>query len=293
MGVMQHHDAVTGTEKQHVANDYARLLHNGIDKCHQNINEALNQLTIEATDFKMNPGNALYNNFRFDFAICPDLNISSCQISESNEKFMITLYNPLSHAVSHYIRIPVRHGVYEIKDYSESIIESQLIWIPHRVQAIPYRHSDAHFELVFKANKVPPVGYKSYFITGRLEEFDLDHHTKHDEFHHSFTIGNKFLNLTFDANGLLESVSRDNIQMSVRQNFYFYKGCSDSNNGSEHRSSGAYIFRPNGTEAHILSARAIVRVTRGELVEEVHQVFNEHSHFELKPFYFAILSTDF
>jgi lysosomal alpha-mannosidase len=26
MGVMQHHDAVTGTEKQHVAEDYARTL---------------------------------------------------------------------------------------------------------------------------------------------------------------------------------------------------------------------------------------------------------------------------
>lgn len=27
MGIMQHHDAVTGTEKQHVAEDYARILH--------------------------------------------------------------------------------------------------------------------------------------------------------------------------------------------------------------------------------------------------------------------------
>jgi len=26
MGIMQHHDAVTGTEKQHVADDYARTL---------------------------------------------------------------------------------------------------------------------------------------------------------------------------------------------------------------------------------------------------------------------------
>lgn len=32
MGVMQHHDAVSGTEKQNVANDYARLLSAGFDE---------------------------------------------------------------------------------------------------------------------------------------------------------------------------------------------------------------------------------------------------------------------
>lgn len=33
MGIMQHHDAVTGTEKQHVAEDYALLLHKGVVEC--------------------------------------------------------------------------------------------------------------------------------------------------------------------------------------------------------------------------------------------------------------------
>jgi hypothetical protein len=31
MGVAQHHDAVSGTEKQHVADDYAQRLAQGID----------------------------------------------------------------------------------------------------------------------------------------------------------------------------------------------------------------------------------------------------------------------
>ena len=31
MGILQHHDAVSGTEKQHVASDYAQRVSTGID----------------------------------------------------------------------------------------------------------------------------------------------------------------------------------------------------------------------------------------------------------------------
>lgn len=41
MGVMQHHDAITGTEKQHVADDYARILTKGMNKCSNVINIGL------------------------------------------------------------------------------------------------------------------------------------------------------------------------------------------------------------------------------------------------------------
>lgn len=33
MGIVQHHDAVSGTEKQHVADDYSLLLHRGVVEC--------------------------------------------------------------------------------------------------------------------------------------------------------------------------------------------------------------------------------------------------------------------
>lgn len=37
MGIMQHHDAITGTEKQHVAQDYARIVTKAINRAESNI----------------------------------------------------------------------------------------------------------------------------------------------------------------------------------------------------------------------------------------------------------------
>lgn len=33
VGIAQHHDAVSGTEKQHVTDDYALYIHEGTDAC--------------------------------------------------------------------------------------------------------------------------------------------------------------------------------------------------------------------------------------------------------------------
>lgn len=41
MGVMQHHDAVTGTEKQLVANDYSRILYKNMYNAGEIISEAI------------------------------------------------------------------------------------------------------------------------------------------------------------------------------------------------------------------------------------------------------------
>jgi hypothetical protein len=41
MGVMQHHDAITGTEKQHVAEDYALRLSEAFEDAHNTAQKAI------------------------------------------------------------------------------------------------------------------------------------------------------------------------------------------------------------------------------------------------------------
>lgn len=40
MGILQHHDAISGTEKQHVADDYALYLAEGVAACEKVVNAA-------------------------------------------------------------------------------------------------------------------------------------------------------------------------------------------------------------------------------------------------------------
>lgn len=286
MGIMQHHDAVTGTEKQHVAEDYARLLQIGIDKCSENVKESLNQLTVDA-EFSDVMRNHRYNkNFRFDFAPCADLNISTCVVTENTNKFMVTVYNPIAHSVSQNVRVPISDIDYEILDYRSVPVVSQTVTVPDGVLALNYRHSNAASELVFTASNLPPLGYISYFVQKKTQPTTTatpkvimvsNDYVNDDPFSvniqsQPFTIGSKYLNLSFNLDGLLESASIDGAFMKVTQNFYVYEAAIGNNKEFKNRSSGAYIFRPNVTEAKVISGRAECRVIRGDVVDEVQQV---------------------
>ena len=62
MGVAQHHDAVSGTERQHVANDYATRLAKGVSLGVQVIIDSLNQVVL-------NSGNGIEEKISFQY--CP------------------------------------------------------------------------------------------------------------------------------------------------------------------------------------------------------------------------------
>uniref|UniRef100_A0A8C1IVS3 Alpha-mannosidase n=1 Tax=Cyprinus carpio TaxID=7962 RepID=A0A8C1IVS3_CYPCA len=110
MGVAQHHDAVSGTEKQHVAYDYARRLATGWAHCEVLVRNSL----------------AILSGSEAPRVFCENLNISVCPLTESSHKFSMNVYNPLGRTVSWPVRLPVNGSVYSVTDANGRAVDSQV-----------------------------------------------------------------------------------------------------------------------------------------------------------------------
>jgi len=97
---------------------------------------------------------------------CHLLNISQCEVSEHSEQFVLTLYNPLSRPVTEFVRLPIPgETAYSVADPMGLKLTVQFVPLPSAVLRIPGRKSSTTAELVFKAEDLPPLGYKSYLVT--------------------------------------------------------------------------------------------------------------------------------
>lgn len=268
MGIMQHHDAITGTAKQHVTNDYAETLASAIESCHDVVTEAYEKLMPAAGVNATSPLKQYFCNY---------LNISSCNFTEGNMPVAVTIYNPLAWNISEYIRLPVTGKAYIVLDSNLNSVESQLVPIPPPVLNIPGRKSKAQLELVFKVD-LPPLGYSTYLIRNtssegvlRAQASQIKVRAEGDWF-----IKNEFLTVYVDGkSGLLKQLQFvvDGLNLTVNQSFYWYRGMNGNNSEFQLRASGAYIFRPNGTEPIPLGNNVTLTLVNGSLVQEIHQTF--------------------
>nr|CAD7458127.1 unnamed protein product [Timema tahoe] len=246
---------------------------------------------------------------------CLLLNISKCDETELAEDFLVTIYNPISHSVSQYVRLPVSGDSYTVTDSNDEEILSQLVPIPDSIVNIAYRNSSARNEIVFQASNLPPLGLTTYRVTlaanklqgklsrdleeseesneddlsddsfeetdGNDRSFEEDDDVSGEELEKveaegDITIGNDLISVSIDgSNGRVKSITNNGIEIPVQQEFLYYEGVQGNNAEVLNRSSGAYIFRPISLEPTSISETVSTSVHRGVLVEEVHQVLND------------------
>nr|QHC34068.1 lysosomal alpha-mannosidase [Platynereis dumerilii] len=264
MGVAQHHDAVSGTSKQAVADDYALRLYKGTVRCQEVIYDSYNKLLSKGSD-------ALPEQH-----FCPLVNISSCSFTETNTKFTVIAYNPIGRKLVAPIRVPVTAGKFRVLNSQGQTLPSQMISVTDRTKSIPERsNSKANAELYFEA-LLPALGFSTFFVES-TSDTPSEKLAEEEKITERFSMENEHLAVHFDGeSGLLSGITmkKENKEVSVGQNFYYYEGHPGNNSKPEFQASGAYIFRPVGG-AKKVSTKVISTNVTGELVQEVRQKFND------------------
>ncbi|KAI1305362.1 Lysosomal alpha-mannosidase [Halotydeus destructor] len=271
MGIMQHHDAVAGTEKQQVNDDYVRVLTSAVQGTEQVIGDSLGRFM--AAQETVAPPEQLF---------CHNLNISECSVTETEDRVAVTIYNPRPQIVSPIVRLPWSGDTFSVFSPHGTLVKAELVDIPAHVRSIPGRSSKATQELVFKADlDVSPNGFATFFVDKKPSGQGSSYRTERLlPTENEVTFSGKTIKVNFDSvSGELRSIKMaDGRVVKVQQDFRYYEGMQGNNSGSDARASGAYIFRPNGQKRNPSKPTEGQFFVRGRLVSEVHQTWSEWAH---------------
>ncbi|CAJ1787433.1 unnamed protein product [Sphenostylis stenocarpa] len=284
LAIAQHHDAVTGTEKQHVANDYSKRLSIGYKEAEELVSSSLACL-VES------PLHSRCQNPVTKFQQCPLLNISYCPASEVNlvqgKNLVILAYNALGWRRNEVIRIPVNEANVRVQDSNGIEIESQLL--PQAEKYVDLRNyyvkaylgqappKTPKYWLAFTVS-VPPLGFSTYTIsTAKRKGSTRSSVATYKRSKKSkFEVGQGNLKLKFSADQekCTNYVNiRNLVEEQVELSYLYYSGYNGTNQ-KDPQNSGAYIFRPNGTYPINHEKKVPLTVLNGPVLDEVHQQIN-------------------
>jgi lysosomal alpha-mannosidase len=265
MGVAQHHDAVSGTERQHVANDYAKRLSIGTQACVSIIENSIEKILDKKLGFKLDLQNVIY---------CPLLNITECPGIESQNSFTAIVYNPLPRAIQSWIRIPTVTDDYEITNLNgSSTINGEYSTVYDETKKIPERKSMANFNLVFKAD-LAPNGMNMYKFTKKTQN-KIQQQNK-QKTNDQVSLENQYIKIAFDSDGNLIQIGNLDTAVStpITQNICYYNSFNGNNSQPDFQASGAYIFRPLNNDPVCLNVTKF-NLFNGKQFSEIHQIFND------------------
>ncbi|XP_077497608.1 lysosomal alpha-mannosidase-like [Amblyomma americanum] len=270
VATLQHHDGITGTCTDDVAQDYANMLYQGIKGCEKVISTSVTSL--------LNPGAANVDEIGNKLHFCHLLNQSDCEHTKETE-FGVIVYNPASVPISPYVHLPLEgdgERLTIVTGPKGAKVESQAVSLaPHR-HGIQESSGDAKQSLVFQA-EVDPLGASLYHVKvgpAHTSRKSPENYLQLDEAVNF--IENERYHITWDPNtGLLSSVLLHGSKVSVqlRQTFaaYLFERAAPENVSMP----GHYVFTATN-EAQELGDQVTYRIITGPLVQEIHQIFNNY-----------------
>jgi len=260
VGVLQHHDGVSGTSKQHVAYDYAKLVQAGINDLVPCTIRKLKRMLLGDEDDAS-------QKYLKDLTYCPLLNETKCEVSVSTtavntssesdnteDLLYVVVYNSLASNRSAIIDLPIgSDGMYLVEDLQEGSAETI------NALEMPLRSSNAEgisFVLPFTANSLPPVGAKVFCIQNHNESTTMllkkgihstQNQSKHEQNDGMVEISNGHFSVKVDTKtGIIRKIGTQEVENLSSWGYYtsFDKTKDAIRDGDDHN-SGAYLFRPS------------------------------------------------
>ncbi|RQM28899.1 hypothetical protein B5M09_008162 [Aphanomyces astaci] len=233
VGLSLHHDGITGTEKQAVADDYALRLSEGVAAGTARLNDLLRPFSSQP------------------FALCLLTNMSLCNTTDS-DPFTFFVYNPLAVAHSYTIELPIIAKNAAVELANGTAVPSVVVpFVP--VYSQPIANAAPH-QLVVQAH-VPPLSWLVYHVTFPKASSSEESTKGWDVVTESImSAENEFVRVEVNSvTGSLVSLTNKATQtkLNVTSSLLYYQAYGKQGDSC---SSGAYLFHPNTSAVHNLPA---------------------------------------
>ena len=311
IGVSTHHDGMSGTERQDVADDYSQRISESHTEVEAGVAMSLEKLMGNVKGLGHCNCNAV------GAENCLNITVCAHTTSGSNE-FTVAAWNPQGQSSTQIIRLPVVYGSgWSVTDLSTGkVLPSQAIAISARTLELPllylnkYKmtkaeqatwnttHANPATHVLSVQITLPAMGYTTIVATHATATEENENENENAEITSRFltledgptTVTNGKYELTFDGStGLMTSIT--NLVSNITTPFAIQWGWYNSSVGGctegvephawscDGQKSGAYIFRPNSSTFFYpgqTQTPTIEIVTKpGDFVTEIRQTFSE------------------
>eukprot|EP01032_Pedospumella_encystans_P011646 gene11646-13532_t len=240
VGLVNHHDAITGTSKQHVADDYVKILAKAVTSAEALIGKVYGASLLPQDLTKGEKYAKDVPVLPTVFTMCRLYNESICTATQSlqaGETAVVSVYNPLPRARTQQVTLPLNtHARVSVFSVGETaLVTSDLLANQNQVTA-----ESAPYSLVFSAQNVPALGSAVFLVRladkSTVSQVDTPAVLKAEkvpaEAGPHLTVSSDQVTVTFNAaTGLLESITRLDVTgaegkpltAQVSQDFAYYK----------------------------------------------------------------------